>query len=94
MPSSNTAIIWTPVFETYVVRCGSKNGYQRDTNSKEIGRCAQNMLVILGSMINKYWGDPDDHLMSMRMFNLLMNKIIMGPPKIMRQMATGTIWIC
>lgn len=29
VPSSNTTITWTPVFEWYVVRCRSKNGHQK-----------------------------------------------------------------
>ena len=26
----NIAINWTPIFEWYVVRCGSKNGHQKN----------------------------------------------------------------
>ena len=39
-----------PIYEWYVVRCGSKNGHQNDMCLKEIGLHAQNMLTILGSM--------------------------------------------
>ena len=42
----------TPLFEWYVVRCGFKNGYPNDMCSKEIGQRAQNMITILGSIVN------------------------------------------
>ena len=51
IPDSNTTIIWTRIFEWYVVRCGSKNGYQKGIMClKEIGLRAQNMIIILGSI--------------------------------------------
>ena len=30
MPKSNIAIIWTPIFERYVIRCESKHEHQKD----------------------------------------------------------------
>ena len=30
----------------------SNNGYQKDTHFKEIERCAQKMVIILGSIVN------------------------------------------
>ena len=48
MPNSNIGIIWTPIFEWYVVRCGPKNGYHKDMYLKEIGLSAQILLTILG----------------------------------------------
>ena len=48
----HTNIILTLIFEWYVIKCGSKNGHQKDTCLKEIGLSAQNMLTIVGSMIN------------------------------------------
>jgi hypothetical protein len=57
-----------------VVRYGSKNGYQIDMCSKEVGLCDQNMLTILGP--SQYdWGNLYDYLMSTRIFTLIMNKI-------------------
>ena len=51
IPDSNTTIIWTPIFEWYVVRCGFKNRYQKGIMClKEIGLRAQNMISILGSI--------------------------------------------
>ena len=35
-----------------MVRCGSKYGYQKDTCLKDIGLRAQNMINILGSIVN------------------------------------------
>ena len=52
MPKSNIAIIWTPLFECYVVRCESKNGDHIDICLIEIGLRAQNLQVMLGSMVN------------------------------------------
>ena len=75
MPNSNTAIIWTPLFEWYMGSCGSKNGHQEGMCSKEIRLHAQNMLTILGLMVNMTRGDLYDHLMSTRIFTLIMNKI-------------------
>jgi hypothetical protein len=31
VPESNMVIICTPIFEWYVIRCGSKNGHQKGT---------------------------------------------------------------
>ena len=56
MPKSNTTIMWTPIFEGYVVKCGSKNWHQKDMCPKEIGLCAQNMPHVLGSMVNMKGG--------------------------------------
>jgi hypothetical protein len=52
VPNSVTYCNQTPMFECYVVWCGSKNRYQKDMNLTEIGQCAQNMITILGSMVN------------------------------------------
>ena len=103
--NSNITIIWEPVFEWYIGRCGSKNGHQQGMHLKEIGLRVQNLLVIrLSSIVNmifgggrpggKGGGELYDQLMSMRIFTLIMNKIFMIAPKIMRQRTTSTIWIC
>ena len=52
IPNSITYFDWTPLFEWYVVRCSSKNGDQKDMCLKEIGLHAQNMITILGSIVN------------------------------------------
>jgi hypothetical protein len=45
---SNIGIIWTYVFEWYVIRCGFEDGHQKHImGSLEIGLCVQNMLTIL-----------------------------------------------
>jgi hypothetical protein len=41
-----------PMFECYVIWCGSKNIYQKDMCLKVSGLCAQNMITILDSIIN------------------------------------------
>ena len=39
-----------------MVLCGSKNGYQKETCSKEIGLLAQNMINVLESLVNNFGG--------------------------------------
>ena len=56
VPNSNTTIIWTPIFELYVIICGTKYGYQNDMSFKATELCVQNMLTIHGSMVNMIWG--------------------------------------
>ena len=78
MTNSATYLKPTPICEWDVVRCGSKNGYQKDIMwLEEIGLCAQNLITILGSMVNISLGEGElyDHLMSRRIFTLIMNKI-------------------
>ena len=41
------------MFEFYVVRCDSTNGYpKKKKDSKEIELCAHNMITILDSIVN------------------------------------------
>ena len=47
VPKSNTPKIWTPIFDGYVVRCGSKTGTKK-TCLLKIGLHAPNTLTILG----------------------------------------------
>ena len=47
MLNSVTKLYVAPIFECYVIKCGSKNGYQKDTCLKVIGLCAQNIIAIL-----------------------------------------------
>ena len=49
---------------------GSKNGYQKNVDLKEIGLHVQNMITILGSIVNYIGRDLYDHLMSMIIFTL------------------------
>ena len=72
VPKLSTIIFCTPIFERYVVRCGS------NLCLKEIGLCGQYMLIILGSVIKTIGGEEIyDHLTSTRVFTLMMNKISM-----------------
>ena len=52
MPNSIFGINWTPLSEWYVVRCGFKNGHIKDTCLEEIGLRAQNLIIIMGSIVN------------------------------------------
>ena len=43
---------WTQAFEWYVVRCGSKNGNQKDMYFDEIRLRIQITITIIGSRVN------------------------------------------
>jgi hypothetical protein len=77
VPDSNIAVIWTPISE-WLIRCGCKNGHQKDMCLKEIGLQDQNMLTILGSIANMIGGDVYDHLMSAGIFTLIISKIFLN----------------
>jgi hypothetical protein len=52
VPNLVTYTTQTPIFEWWVDWSGFKNGYRLDVSLKEIGLCAQNMIIILvGSTI-------------------------------------------
>ena len=75
VPISITYLNWTSFFKWYVVMCGSKNGHKKYMYLKEIGLRAQYMMTILGSIVNIIGrGNLYDHLMSTRIFTLIMNK--------------------
>ena len=63
---------------------------------EEIGLRAQNMLTILSGIVNIIYmgGDMYDHLMSTRIFTLIMHKIFKRALKIIGQMTIGDMWIC
>ena len=52
MPYLITYLHRTLIFEWDVVWHGSKNGYRKETCSKEIGLRAQNMITILNPIVN------------------------------------------
>ena len=52
VPNLVTCLNKTPLFEWYMVRCGSKNGYQKDTCLKETGLHVQSMIIIPGFIVN------------------------------------------
>ena len=58
--------------------------------NKEIGVCAPNMIIILG-LISTQGGGLYDHIVSMRIFTLIVNKMFIGTHKIMRKVATTLI---
>lgn len=85
MSKANIAIIWTLLFEWYVIRCACKNGHKKEIIlSKEIWTICSNMLTNMGSMVNMIGRDLYDYLMSSRTFILITNKIIIRAPNIMR----------
>ena len=59
-----------------MVTCGSKNGNQKDMCLEEIGLRTQNMLSFLGFRIQHDSGDLYDDLMSTRIFNLILNEML------------------
>lgn len=44
-----TVLNWTPTFEWYMARFAVENGHQEGICFNEIGLCAQNISIILGS---------------------------------------------
>ena len=73
----------TPIFEWYVVWCGSKNEYQNyNVCLQEIGLRAQNVITILSSIVSMIKEDLYNHFVSLRIFILIMNKIIIRTPKL------------
>ena len=52
VPNSVAELNQTSISGWYLVRCSSKNGYQKDMCLKGIGLCAQNMITILGPIVN------------------------------------------
>ena len=66
---------WIPIFEWYAGICGSKNRHQTEMSLEEIGLRAQNMTTI--SKLNSLhkWGDLYDHLMSTKIFTLILHEI-------------------
>ena len=56
--------------------------------------CAQNIIIFLGPLgptLNIIGRDLYDHLMSKRVYNLIMNKV---SSEVMRKVAKASIWIC
>ena len=80
VPRFNTTTMWTPAFEWYVVRCGSKNACSkrdRTTCSKHANH---------SKLISQYaLGDLYDHLTNTRILILIMNKIFILALEIMRK---------
>lgn len=77
-PNSIISLNMTGIFKWYVVRRAAKNKNQKDMCSKETAVHAQNMITILGSIMTIIfiWEvDLHDHLMSIKMFTLIMNEI-------------------
>ena len=72
---------YSSYMDTYVwAVCGSKNRHQKDMWFKEIGLRAQNLLTVLGSIVNVIVGGGRGkgnlyyHSTSTRIFTLMMNK--------------------
>ena len=55
--------------------CGSKNRYQEEVCSKEIGLCVPKYDNHSRPNSQHKWGSLYDHSMSTRIFNLIMNYI-------------------
>ena len=84
------AIIWTLKFEWYVIRYEPKaKKHPKNASFKEIGLHAYNMLYILESIVNMIEWDLCDHSMSIILFTLIMKKIFIQAPKVMRKVVVG-----
>ena len=79
MLECNTTIIRAPIFDWYVVMCGSKTWHQKDMCLKRDLSMCSNMVSILCSMFNMIGGGEGGlykHSMSVRIFTLIMNKLL------------------
>jgi hypothetical protein len=78
-----------------VIRCGCKNRQQK-RHVLKIDQTPCSYYANHSRLNTQHdWGDLYDHLMSSRILTLsLQTKIFIWAPKIMRQTAPGTIWIC
>jgi hypothetical protein len=56
VPRSNIEIIWAPIFEWYAIGFIFENKHPMDICLKRIDLLAQNMLTILGSIVNTIVG--------------------------------------
>ena len=68
----------TLLLHLFVVWHASKNGYQKYVYLTLIGSPTQNMIAILGSIINIIGGGGEglyDHLVSMKNVNFMMNNM-------------------
>ena len=66
-----TSLNWTPIFDWYVVWCGSKNGYGKHVIKKKV------VTLTFKSQHNFDIERLYDHLMSTRIITLILNKILM-----------------
>jgi hypothetical protein len=66
-----------PIIECHVVSCTSNNICLKDMYFKNIGLRVQNMIIIMDSKSTQLrWGKLYDHSISMRIFTVLMDKIL------------------
>ena len=75
---------WTPIFEWFLVGCGSKNRHEKDMFESDwttFSKC-----VIYSRFNSQHnWGDVYDHLTRKRIFTSIMNKIFIRALKNMRK---------
>ena len=60
---------------------------------KEIGLHVQNVMIILGLVVNIIEENLYDHFTSTRIFTLMLSKIFIRAPKILRKTTMTWIWI-
>jgi hypothetical protein len=88
-------IIYVPHYLQHVAYCisyqnmGTRTDTIKDICSKEIKPPAQNMLTILDSTVNNNRKNLYHELMSIKIFTLIMTKMITRTSKIMRQNGHG-----
>ena len=99
MTSKVMCFIWLLILDRYLYLSGMSFGVAPKMNTKMA--CIQkrsDCFLIYDNHIRfdsqHNWGNLYDHLMSMRVFILIMIKIFIWAPKIMRKVATTSIWIC
>ena len=92
MPNLVTDLNWTLIFEWSGV-APRTNTNKTNTNNRYWTMCLKyHNHSKLNSQHNR--GNLYDHFMSKRIFTLIMYKMFRRSPKIMRKVATVSIWIC
>ena len=69
------------VLEWYLIKCPSKNKYQKTKSSKEIGLHAQNLIIIRHTSQHN-WVNLYDHLKSTRICTLILAKTFIWAPNL------------
>ena len=85
----------TPTFEWCMVQCGSKHRHKKRHHEFKRDWTPCSKFVNHSRLTSPHsWGDLYDHLMTSRIFTLIMKRITTWASRLMRKMETATIWIC
>ena len=81
------------IFEWHIDWCGSKVWVYTIHMSKEVRQHEQNLMTIVGLVVNIMWKNLCDHLMGTSNLQFDNDPIFISDPKIIRKVSTALIWI-